>query len=197
MGVSHGRHDAAHLLGVVSIVLFATGHLLAGALVFEVRFVLDCVDGKLARATGRSSLFGALLDTVGDRVLLVANVAALGWGRAPAAVALLAAAYPLQSHLIELRLDLHDRAGEHLPIDRAMQHRWGAAMVRRRLYPFPTSVDVEHAVLFLGPLAWAAGVDLLHPLLWVAASFFALQTVRYGVGALRAARILDRAGQPT
>lgn len=183
----------AHVLGIVSAVLFATDHLLVGGLVFEVRFVLDCIDGKLARATGRSSLSGQLLDTVGDRVVFMANVVALGWSRASAPMIVLVGAYPLLFHLMDTRKDLRARSGSTAPIERILGGTWGQALARRRLLPFPTSVDVEHLLLFVGPVAWTAGFDLLTPLLWLAASYFVIEVGRHSVSILRLAAEVDRA----
>ena len=48
--------------------LAAAGYLLAGGLVFLAGGVLDLMDGALARLTGTVSPFGALLDSVFDRL---------------------------------------------------------------------------------------------------------------------------------
>ncbi|MFD3602772.1 CDP-alcohol phosphatidyltransferase family protein [Streptomyces sp. NPDC058656] len=61
----------AFLLGLVSAACFAFGDwrwLIAGALVYHLSFILDCMDGKVARLTGRGSVFGAWLDFVFDRI---------------------------------------------------------------------------------------------------------------------------------
>ncbi|MEU4564781.1 CDP-alcohol phosphatidyltransferase family protein [Actinoplanes sp. NPDC023936] len=42
--------------------------LLAGAVLYHLSFVLDCVDGKIARLNGTGSLFGTWLDYVFDRL---------------------------------------------------------------------------------------------------------------------------------
>jgi phosphatidylglycerophosphate synthase len=183
----------AHLLGVVAVVLFADGHLLLAGVAFEVRFVLDCVDGKLARATGRSSRLGQLLDAFGDQVLTVACVAALGWARSPAAVAVVAACYSLSFQLMGTRGDLLRELGARKPSARAAERGWGAAMARRRLLPIPTSVEVEHLLLVGAPVLWALGWDVVEPALWATAGYFVLQVARYGAGILRAAAALDRA----
>ncbi|GAA4587938.1 phosphatidylglycerophosphate synthase [Actinoplanes octamycinicus] len=46
--------------------------LLLGALLFHVSFVLDCMDGKIARLNGTGSLFGTWLDYVFDRLRVLA-----------------------------------------------------------------------------------------------------------------------------
>ncbi|WP_338895456.1 CDP-alcohol phosphatidyltransferase family protein [Streptomyces sp. TG1A-60] len=61
----------AFLLGLVSAAFFALGDwrwLIAGAAVYHLSFILDCMDGKVARLTGQGSVFGAWLDFVFDRV---------------------------------------------------------------------------------------------------------------------------------
>jgi phosphatidylglycerophosphate synthase len=50
-----------------------------GALLYHCSFILDCMDGKLARLTGQSSEFGSWLDYVFDRIrVLVCTVALMG-----------------------------------------------------------------------------------------------------------------------
>ena len=60
------------LLGLVvagaSAYLLSVGLLWAGGIVLLASGVFDLFDGALARATGRASRFGALLDSVVDRV---------------------------------------------------------------------------------------------------------------------------------
>ena len=64
--------NAITLLGfsicVVSAYLVASGWLVWGGVVFLIGGILDLFDGALARLTGRVSPFGALLDSVFDRL---------------------------------------------------------------------------------------------------------------------------------
>ncbi len=64
--------NAITLLGfgvsVVAAFLVGSGWLLAGGIVFLVGGGLDLFDGALARLTGKESAFGALLDSVFDRL---------------------------------------------------------------------------------------------------------------------------------
>jgi phosphatidylglycerophosphate synthase len=74
----------AFLLGVVTAVFFAQGDypwLIAGAVVFHLSFVLDCMDGKIARLKGTGSVFGAWLDYVFDRLRVVSCAVALMGGQ--------------------------------------------------------------------------------------------------------------------
>ncbi|KIH99295.1 CDP-alcohol phosphatidyltransferase [Streptomonospora alba] len=61
----------AGVLGAGSAVCFALGTwpwLVAGALLFHLSFVLDCMDGKIARLKGNGSVFGSWVDFVFDRI---------------------------------------------------------------------------------------------------------------------------------
>ncbi|MFG2498022.1 CDP-alcohol phosphatidyltransferase family protein [Streptomyces sp. NPDC048441] len=74
----------AFLLGLVSAAFFALGDwqwLVAGAVVYHLSFILDCMDGKVARLTGTGSVFGAWLDFVFDRIRVMACAVALMGGQ--------------------------------------------------------------------------------------------------------------------
>lgn len=69
------------VLGAVSALCFATNHLIAGAVVFYLSFMIDCVDGKIARLKGTGTPFGLWLDYVGDRVRVVLCAGGLAYGQ--------------------------------------------------------------------------------------------------------------------
>ncbi|MBZ4015953.1 CDP-alcohol phosphatidyltransferase family protein [Streptomyces purpurogeneiscleroticus] len=74
----------ALLLGLVSAACFTQGDwrwLVAGAVVYHLSFVLDCMDGKVARLTGQGSVFGAWLDYIFDRIRVMACAVALMGGQ--------------------------------------------------------------------------------------------------------------------
>jgi hypothetical protein len=74
---------ASLLLGLLSAVLFATGDrwaLVAGAVLLQLSFTLDCVDGQLARYARMFSSLGAWLDSVFDRTKEYAVFAGLAIG---------------------------------------------------------------------------------------------------------------------
>ncbi len=69
LGVSPNAVTLAGLLGAaISAWLISAGMLWAGGLAMLFAGALDLFDGALARSTGRDSAFGALLDSVVDRV---------------------------------------------------------------------------------------------------------------------------------
>ena len=75
---------AAFVVGLGSAACFwqATyGWLLAGAALFHLSFVLDCMDGKIARLNGTGSVFGAWLDYVFDRLRVLACAVGLFGGQ--------------------------------------------------------------------------------------------------------------------
>jgi phosphatidylglycerophosphate synthase len=76
----------AGVLGLLSAICFAApvwagesgwAWLLAGALLFHLSFVLDCMDGKIARLKGNGSVFGSWVDFVFDRIRFFGCVMAL------------------------------------------------------------------------------------------------------------------------
>ncbi|GAB3118785.1 hypothetical protein GCM10027160_31550 [Streptomyces calidiresistens] len=74
----------ALFLGLGAAACFALADwqwLLLGALLYHLSFVLDCMDGKLARLTGTGSIFGAWLDYVFDRIRVLACAIALMGGQ--------------------------------------------------------------------------------------------------------------------
>lgn len=77
LGVSPDAVTVLGTLGVVSAALwfYPRGQLLAGTLVITAFVLSDSVDGIMARASGRSSRWGAFLDSTLDRV---ADAAVLG-----------------------------------------------------------------------------------------------------------------------
>jgi hypothetical protein len=82
-------------VGIAAGAAFATGEragYIAGAVLLYLSFVLDCVDGQLARYTRRYSKFGAYLDSVFDRAKEYVAFAGLGIGASSSEVWILAGA---------------------------------------------------------------------------------------------------------
>jgi phosphatidylglycerophosphate synthase len=125
--------------------------LVAGAILFYVAFLLDCIDGKLARAIAVSSPKGKLLDDLADGARRASGSVGLAvylW-RFPAfegsfwfgiAYGMLAFYFAQVSGSIRDDPDAKPRG------------RWAVAMARRRLYPTPGTPDAAALVFFFGPL---------------------------------------------
>jgi phosphatidylglycerophosphate synthase len=70
-------------VGLVAAGLFSAGTLgtaIAGAVVLQLSAILDCIDGDLARALYKQSVFGKWLDIVGDQVVHIAVFLGIGLG---------------------------------------------------------------------------------------------------------------------
>lgn len=105
------------LIGVLAGVAFATGErwgLIAGAVLLQVAFTFDCVDGQLARYSRQFSKLGAWLDSIFDRSkeYVVFAGLAIGASRAGDPVWVLAgAALTLQT--VRHMFDFSYGAGQH------------------------------------------------------------------------------------
>jgi phosphatidylglycerophosphate synthase/uncharacterized membrane protein len=74
----------AMLLGVASAACFLAQDrrwLIAGAVLFHLSFVVDCMDGKVARLNGTGSMFGAWFDFMFDRIRVFLCAIALFGGQ--------------------------------------------------------------------------------------------------------------------
>ncbi|HYA09436.1 MAG TPA: CDP-alcohol phosphatidyltransferase family protein [Gaiellaceae bacterium] len=80
---------ASGAAGIAGAVALAHGHLVAAALLVQLKTVLDNADGQLARLSGRTSAFGRYLDSEVDLLVDAALFAGLGayTGAWPAALA--------------------------------------------------------------------------------------------------------------
>jgi len=112
-------------MGALAAAAFATGErwgLVAGAILLQLAFTTDCVDGQLARYTRTFSAFGAWLDSTFDRFkeYLVYAGLAVGAARAGSAVwGLAGAAITLQT--VRHALDFSFADAEHRAMDTARQ----------------------------------------------------------------------------
>lgn len=170
----------ALLLGISVGFFFCTGErwgLVVGGLVFYLAFIIDCVDGKLARALGVTSERGKALDALAD-----------GARRASASLGLFL--YFWNSGSILEGLSVNDGVSFTIPFpvgfllvmvytvlayyfleisgaekERAeggVRGKWSAALARRRLLPNPGMPDVQAIVFIIGPIT-----GLVVPALWV------------------------------
>jgi phosphatidylglycerophosphate synthase len=174
----------AAVLGLLSAVSFGSGHLVLGAVLYELRFFVDCLDGKLARLRGMSSRRGAFFDFVCDVVLIGATVAALGWylverrGVSPAlpfATVVLA--------LVTLWLVLFDttvpRTNAAGGAPDTASGRVGRFLAAHRLARAPWTVEAETLLLFLAPLTGSIG--LLHAVLGLTSAYYTATSARLAV----------------
>jgi CDP-diacylglycerol---glycerol-3-phosphate 3-phosphatidyltransferase len=80
-GVTPNAVTVVGTIGVVvgALVFFTRGWWLVGTAVITFSVLLDLVDGAVARAGGRASVFGAVLDSSCDRVADAAIFGAIAW----------------------------------------------------------------------------------------------------------------------
>jgi CDP-diacylglycerol--glycerol-3-phosphate 3-phosphatidyltransferase len=80
-GVTPDMVTVTGTVGAVAgaVLLFGTGHLFWGTVAVTFCVLLDLLDGALARARGGGSVFGAVLDSTGDRAADAAVFASLAW----------------------------------------------------------------------------------------------------------------------
>jgi len=75
---------ASFVVGCLAAVCFAQSSYLAlagGALLYHLSFILDCMDGKVARLKGTGSVFGVWFDYSFDRYRVFVCAVALGYGQ--------------------------------------------------------------------------------------------------------------------
>lgn len=150
---------------VGSAACFATGQFRLGGLLFLLRFFVDCMDGKVARAQGTSSTRGAALDLAADVGGIALVTAALSWTllrrddvNELVPVALLGAmvvynwalAYRKQ---LAAPLGLGEGGADHTrQVDVPVLRHWVAWCRRMNMSPLPWALEAEIMMLGLVPL---------------------------------------------
>lgn len=150
------------LFGLASAAAFSQGRLVAGALLYQVSFVGDCVDGKVARWRGVASGRGALYDGLTNTAVYTGALVGLGWWLTSEGshLALLGVGLLLAFRGITLQANLD--GGGPGDDDRGWSRTWQTTeaswLARHRLLP-PFSFPDKHAILFLaGPLIGGWGL---------------------------------------
>jgi hypothetical protein len=143
-------------LGVLSAAAFATGErwgLIAGAVLLQLAFTFDCVDGQLARYTRRFSKLGAWLDSIFDRTkeYVVFAGLAIGAARTGDSVWLLAGcALTLQTfrHMADFNYGIAQHQAISASGQPPLRQAWDGAgtppllAAARELAPQPVPVDL-------------------------------------------------------
>ena len=157
------------VLGLSVGVFFATGErwgLIAGGIAFYLAFITDCVDGKLARATGITSDKGQALDALADGGRRASATLGLGlylWNELQGATAVVGEAVPLvrveRSDVLWVLLYgvlayyfLEISGAEKGEPAGGVRGKWSQTLARRRLLPTPGMPDVQAIVFIFGPL---------------------------------------------
>lgn len=193
---------ASGLVGLAAAACFIIGLLPAAGVLFLLRFFIDCLDGKIARAQHRTSNRGAALDLMMDIPGILLCFAALSWHLvarhefSPIVAMALLVFVGLFNWALQFRKQLAERAGigtggtnrswrSSRPVIGAYS-RWCA---RKEMNPLPYAVEMETLALGLLPLlgwpaATAAGLHL-------AATFYLLASAVNVRRVWRIAALLD------
>ena len=134
------------LFGIAAAWLFFEGKLFAAAILYQVSFVFDCVDGKVARMQNRPTKLGAFYDGLVNHIVYIASLIGLGLGvqsdTANLLLIALLAIWSINSFLNETLVRPKAGTWSHfVPQDSS----W---LARRGLLP-PGSFPDKHALLFL------------------------------------------------
>ncbi len=200
-------------LVMLSAALFYQGSwpaLAAGGVIYQLNYLLDCVDGAIARLKNKKSIEGSFLDFFSDRWKNFIALFALSYGHYlrhyDVAILLVAICYVFLSEMYVLRdakVDYMLRANKMvfftapspLVIRFAPARRFLRWMGRAKLYNRPTDVDVWALVFLAGPL-----LNRVYPgILAGAAVLFLLfihQTIRFFVLTKRARKMIRRLKSP-
>ena len=163
---------ASMLVGALAAAAFATGErpgLIAGAVLLQVAFLLDCVDGQLARYTQTFSPMGAWLDAVFDRTkeYLVYAGLAIGAARTGDAVWLLAgAAMGLQTarHAMDFSFSGQNDASTSGVLALARRHDTGPLSWAKRMVVLP--IGERFAAISITAAIWSAHTTFVVLLVW-------------------------------
>ena len=173
--------------GVAAVGSFGTGHLLLGAILFELRFFADCLDGKLARLQGSTSQRGAFLDMTMDVVLISSAIVALGWhlSRSPVQLPPELPGACTVACLILFWLICYDLGHPAAILSHPQPRESALARWRRhhRLKRLPGTVEVETGLLFIAPLIGNA--TLLTVCFVAAGAFYVVASAHLFVRLLR------------
>ena len=130
----------------------------AGGLTFYLAFMVDCIDGKLARAIGVESKRGAALDRIGDAARRASASLGLLLGLSQSErydeYLVWALVYVVLAYLF---LELsgaeapEERTRSPFDID-SVSSPWVRWFARRRMLPTPGMPDVSAIVFVIGPL---------------------------------------------
>ena len=148
---------ASAVAGAAAAAAFELDALPVGAILFELKFVLDCLDGKLARARDVTSATGGFVDAFLDVLITTAcyvtlTRAAFDGAGTPTLAVLLAGGVMLEVWTRLYPLPPRSPSRSAPATGTQVLRRLQTLMARRRLVLLPSTVELETAALFLLPL---------------------------------------------
>ena len=175
---------ASALVAIAAGVAFALGELVVGAVVYQLSFLLDCMDGKLAKARAVSNPLGGWFDVIGDTIRLIACAIGLIIAlqdHAPLAAPLVMAYVSLRFGVLAIA-EARDQPARSRSVEVPARPLAVLRAAPRRSGPPGTTVDVEALAFTVGPIvglpvagvAVAALAELAHLAMYV------VQAIRAG-----------------
>ena len=140
------------IISLTAAYSFFTGHMLQGALLYELAFLFDCIDGKLAGLTHKQSLTGLWLDKIADKFRLFFNTVALSLR----CCHLLAITFIFMYLWDEIdavvyeNIALKNNKDKYVNVDR--EKGITGFFLRHRLALLPGAVEMDTLAFFAGPL---------------------------------------------
>jgi|tagenome__1003787_1003787.scaffolds.fasta_scaffold20978641_3 phosphatidylglycerophosphate synthase len=155
-------------------ICFFDGALVLGACLYQVSFLLDCMDGKVAATRGIRSAYGAWIDSLADAVRLIACYPALAFASSDSKVSALMlvaiAVYPVTHFSVISTGAAWPGARPFETVTLPATFVAFARAIPQRLGSPLSSVDAEAVVFSIGPLTGhivigtlvGAVINLLH-----------------------------------
>jgi phosphatidylglycerophosphate synthase len=193
------------LVAVASAACFAAGALEGGALLFQLSFLLDCMDGKLAGLQGRTDPLGRMADVASDavRVAFCSTGLAIALARngefvvdgIPLAAALVCLYVGVRTAVAAIAIARPaagiSAGGEHGLLEVEPSPRALLRVAPRRASAPGTTVDTETIAFTIGPLL---GVPIVALAIAIATDM--AYSIIYVLRAVRRVRRVDGSGAP-
>ena len=164
------------LLAVVASFFYIQGRyqfILAGAILFELNYLLDCTDGSVARVKGFKSPIGAYLDKMCDRTRILILILALCYGQWKMSNSILpimlGAVYLGMNNLIMLSRSIQSRVLNSFELEaesgvelvskntsgeqrKKIVSKWLDLTYEKNIMAYWHDVESDAVVFFLGPI---------------------------------------------
>ncbi len=131
---------------------FYQGQMLQGALLYELAFIFDCIDGKLAALTGKQSITGLWFDKIADKLRLFFNTVALTLYCCPLIgfTFLFMYLWDEVDSVVYENISLRYGKDKYTNINR--KKRLTGFLLKHRLALLPGAVEMDTLAFFIGPL---------------------------------------------
>lgn len=140
------------LISMTAAYSFIIGHMVQGALLYELSFLLDCTDGKLAILTKRQSYHGLWLDKIADKIRLFVNTIALSLKCCPF-LGLTFIFFYLWDEIDAITYEniaIRNNNTKYKKINKS--GGFTGFLLKHRLALLPSAVEMDTFAFFIGPL---------------------------------------------